>query len=194
MSEATQPDGASQAEPRTRGKPDGKKRPWCWQAKADLRAIVENPKSNNPSRDLAVYVAFTVESSNQNRDTFTAAKSVIGKHAGGLSKRAVEYGIDELEKLGLLHVSRGMEDVNKNFTNVYTVTHPMQSGNASIAGPRIRGSESNASNQKSLEERPSDVTSNSKKKVKVAPVNAVTAPSGSPATDAQKGGKCTDNW
>ena len=95
--------------------------PWCWQAKAAFKRILDYTGDDEgaTSRARSVYVALSEIASDQASETFVVNKALIGYRAG-LSTRTVQRALRDLERASVVIIRRNTEGIKT--ASSYTLT------------------------------------------------------------------------
>lgn len=95
--------------------------PYCWQAKAALRKISEDPLYEKSSNVLLLYLGLCWHASDVQSNTFQISRKSIRKKIG-LCERTIDAAIPELERLELVRVGRNRKAGSKEWdVHVYTL-------------------------------------------------------------------------
>lgn len=98
--------------------------PWCWQSKRVLKAITEVfGESNQAASARSVYLALTELASDEQMETFTAAKALIA-HKAGVSVKTAETRLKGLVELGAVRIEPQRGTANSGVikaSNKYTL-------------------------------------------------------------------------
>jgi hypothetical protein len=109
-------DDASETQPRSI-----KAAPFAWQHKDTLRIITETfSESDQTASARSLYVALTELASDNESETFTATKALIG-HKAGLSYSTVQRLLKGLQQLNLIRIQPGRINGALKTANTYTL-------------------------------------------------------------------------